>query len=180
MQGNPLVVHKRVGALGGSLRRPIQVQALANHQHRQDCRVAAACRRVEEETLEAGGRLCIGYGFTLMLRHAQSLKTTQEVGVLVTGNFTSKLRQPQAPRESVCIGDCATNQGEEGVQETVVLHKVPRHNLRGNRAVKKFSHKAVIRGRKPGINVLLAQRFSERISSIHISKGRGHKSCLSR
>lgn len=26
VQGNPLVVHKRIGALGGSLRRPIQVR----------------------------------------------------------------------------------------------------------------------------------------------------------
>ena len=60
VQSNPLVVHERIRALGGSLRRPIQVQALANHQHRQNRRVAAACRRIQEETLEAGGRLRIG------------------------------------------------------------------------------------------------------------------------
>ena len=132
MQGNPLVVHKRFGTLGGSLRRPIQVQPLANHQHRQDRRVAAACRRVEEETLEAGGRLRIGHGVTLMLSHAQSLKTTQEVGVLIARNLAGKLRQAQATRESISVSNRATNQGEEGIEETVVLHQVPRHDLRGD------------------------------------------------
>ena len=156
MQGNPLVVHKRFRTLGGSLRRPIQVQALANHQHRQDRRVAAACRRVEEETLEAGGRLRIGHGITLMLSHAESFKTTQEVGVLVARNLAGKLCQAQATRESISVSNRATNQGEEGIEETVVLHQVPRHDLRGDRAVKKLSNKAVIRGGKPGGNVLLA------------------------
>ena len=132
MQGNPLVVHKRIGALGGSLRRPIQVQALANHQHRQNRRVAAACRRVEEETLEAGGRLRIGHGVTLMLSHTQSLKATQEVGVLIAGNFARELGEAQTTRESISVSNRATNQGEEGIEETVVLHQVPRHDLRGD------------------------------------------------
>lgn len=115
VQGDPLVVHKRIGALGGSLRRPIQVQALAHHQHRQDRRVAAACRRIQEEALEAGGRLRIGHGFTLMLGHAQSLKAAQEVGVLVTGDFARELGEAQAARESIGVSDRATDQGEEGI-----------------------------------------------------------------
>ena len=155
------MVHERIRALGGSLRRPIQVQALANHQHRQNRRVAAACRRIQEETLEAGGRLRIGHGFTLMLGHAQSLKAAQEVGVLVTSNFTGELRQAQTARESISVGDSTTNQREERVQEAVVLHQVARHDLRGNRAVKKLSNKAVIRGGEPGGNVLLAQGLGE-------------------
>ena len=150
------MVHKRFGALGGSFRRPIQVQALANHQHRQDRRVAAASRRVEEETLEAGGRLRIGHGFTLVLGHTQSLKAAQEIGVLVARDFTGELCQAQAACESVSVGDSATNQGEERIKEAVVLHQVARHDLRGNRAVKKLSNKAVIRGGEPGGNVLLA------------------------
>ena len=179
MQGNPLVVHKRFRTLGGSLRRPIQVQALANHQHRQDRRVAAACRRVEEETLEASGRLRIGHGVTLMFGHAQSFKTTQEVGVLVARNLAGKLRQAQATRESIGVSNRATNQGEEGIEETVVLHQVPRHDLRGDRAVKKLSNKAVIRGGKPGVEVLLAQRLRERIGANQIGEGCGHDGCLS-
>ena len=179
MQGNPLVVHKRFGTLGGSLRRPIQVQALANHQHRQDRRVAAACRRIQEETLEAGGRLRIGHGFTLMLGHAQSFKTTQEVGVLIPRDFARELGEAQATRESVSVGDSATNQGEEGIEEAVVLHQVPRHDLRGNRAVKKLSNKTVIRGGKPGGEVLLAQGLSERIGANQIGEGCGHDGCLS-
>ena len=91
-----------------------------------------------------------------MLGHAQSLKAAQEVGVLVTGNFARELRQAQAARKSVSVGDSATNQREERIKEAVVLHQVPRHNLRGNRAVKKLSNKAVIRGGEPGGNVLLA------------------------
>ena len=156
MQGDPLVVHKRIGALGGSLGRPIQVQTLAHHQHRQDRRVAAACRRIQEETLEAGGRLRIGHGFTLMLGHAQSLKAAQEVGVLVTGDFARELGEAQAARESIGVSDRATDQGEEGIEEAVILHQVPCHDLRGNRAVKKLSNKTVIRGGKPGGEVLLA------------------------
>ena len=132
MQGNPLVVHKRFGTLGGSFRRPIQVQALANYQHRQNRRVAAACRRVEEETLEAGGRLRIGHGVTLMFGHAQSFKTTQEVGVLVPRDFARKLGEAQTTRESISVSNRATNQGEERIKETVVLHQIPRHDLRGD------------------------------------------------
>ena len=179
MQGNPLVVHKRIGALGGSLRGPIQVQALANHQHRQNRRVATACRRVEEETLEAGSRLRIGHGVTLMLSHAQSLKTTQEVGILVPRDFARKLGEAQTTRESIGVSNRATNQGEEGIEETVVLHQVPRHDLRGNRAVKKLSNKTVIRGGKPGGEVLLTQRLRERIGADQIGEGCGHDGCLS-
>ena len=91
-----------------------------------------------------------------MLGHAQSLKTTQEVGVLIARDFARELGEAQTTRESISVGDSATNQGEEGIEEAVVLHQVPRHDLRGNRAVKKLSNKAVIRGRKPGGEVLLA------------------------
>ena len=55
--------------------------------------------------------------------------------------FTGELCQAQAACESVSVGDSATNQGEEGIEETVVLHQVPRHDLRGNRAVKSSATK---------------------------------------
>ena len=114
-----------------------------------------------------------------MFGHAQSLKTTQEVGVLIARNLAGKLRQAQATRESISVSNRATNQGEEGIEETVVLHQVPRHDLRGDRAVKKLSNKAVIRGGKPGVEVLLAQRLRERIGANQIGEGCGHDGCLS-
>ena len=114
-----------------------------------------------------------------MLSHSQSLKAAQEVGVLVTSNFTGELRQAQATRESVSVGDSATNQREERIKEAVVLHQVARHDLRGNRAVKKLSNKAVIRGGEPGGNVLLAQGLGERVGANQIGEGCGHDGCLS-
>ena len=67
-----------------------------------------------------------------MFGHAQSFKTTQEVGVLVPRDFARELGEAQTTRESIGVSNRATNQGEEGIEEAVVLHQVPRHDLRGD------------------------------------------------
>ncbi len=111
--------------------------------------VAAGRRRLAHDRLKAGGRGGVRGGRAHLLGHAEGGEGAQEIGVLLAAHEAREAAEGQPRLEAVGARHRRAEQGEEAVEEAVVLDEVAGHDIGRDRAGAELGREAVARGLGP-------------------------------